>query len=118
MQSSFRKAFDSIHREKLVEILSGYGVLKKIVDAINTLYKDTVAQVITTGGETDHFEVFAGVLQGDTLPLFLVVIALDYALREATRYTSIGFMLEKRQDSRKLAIFITDADFADDLALL
>ena len=27
-------------------------------------------------------------------------------------------MLEEGQDSRKLAIFITDADFADDLALL
>lgn len=39
---------------------------------------------------------------------------LDYALQEATRDTSISFM----SGSRKPAIFITEADFADNLALL
>ena len=99
-------------------ILSAYGMPKKIVDAINILHKNTVAQVITPDGETDLFEVTAGVLQGDSLAPFLFIIAVDYALRQATRDTSIGFMLEKRQDSRKPAIFTTDADFAGDLALL
>ena len=59
----------------------------------------------------------AGVLQGDTLAPFLFIIALYYSLWQSTRNTSIGFMLEKRQGSRKPPIFITDIDFADDLAL-
>ena len=103
----FRKAFDSIQREKLMEILPAYGMPKKIVAAINIL----LAQVITPDRETDIFEIIASVLKGDTLALFLFIIALDYALREATRDTSIGFMLQKRQGSGKPAIFIVDADF-------
>ena len=101
-----------------MEILSAYGVPKKIVDAINILYKDTVAQVITPDGEIDFFEIVAGVLQSDTLALHLFIVALDYALREATKDTSTGFMLEKREGSRKPAVYITHAGFANDLALI
>ena len=75
-------------------------------------------QVLKPDGETDFFEVIAGVLQGDTLAPFLFIIALDYALREATKDKTTGFMLQERQSSRKPATYITDADFADDLALL
>ena len=67
----FSKAFDSIHRGKLMEILKAYGIPTKIVDpdAISILYKDTEAQVITPDGDTEFFEILAGVLQGDTLAL-------------------------------------------------
>ena len=114
----FKKAFDSIHRGKLMEILSAYGVPKNIVDAVSILYKDTVAQVITPDEETDLLETAAGVLQGDTLALHLSIVALDYALRDATNNTSTGFMLEKREGSRKPAVYITDAGFTNDLALI
>ena len=101
-----------------MEILSVYGVPKNIVDAVSILYKDTVAQVIAPDEETDLFETAAGVLQGDTLALHLPIVALDYALRDATNNTSTGFMLEKREGSRKPAVYITDAGFANDLALI
>ena len=48
-----------------MEILKAYGIPTKIVDAISILYKDTEAQVITPNGDTEFFEIFAGVLQGD-----------------------------------------------------
>ena len=64
----FSKAFDSTHRGKLMEILKGYGIPTKIVDAISLLYKDTEAQVIISDGDTEFFE------------FFLFIIALDYAL--------------------------------------
>ena len=63
-----------------MEILLAYGVPKKIVDAISIFYKNTVAQVITQDGETAFFEITTGVLQGDTLALYLFIVALDYAL--------------------------------------
>ena len=44
--------------------------------------------------------------------------SLDYASREATKDTSTGFTLEKKQDSTKPALYITDTDFADNLALI
>ena len=57
------------------------------MDAISILYKDTEAQVITPDGDTEFFEILAGDLQGDRLTPFPFIIALDYALREATRET-------------------------------
>ena len=68
----FSKAFDSIHRGKLMEILRAYGIPTKTVDTISMLYKDTEAQVITPDGDTEFFEILAGVLQGDTLAPFLM----------------------------------------------
>ena len=84
-----------------MEILKAYEIPTKIVDAISILYKDTEAQVITPDGDTEFFEILAGVLQGDTLAPFLFIIALDYALREATSETHIGFTLTPLQSSVK-----------------
>ena len=47
-----KKGFNSIHLRNLMEILSAYGVPKKIIDAVSIFYKDTVAQVIAPDGET------------------------------------------------------------------
>ena len=69
--------------------------------------------------ETDYFDIVAGVLQGDTLAPHLIIICLDYMLR-----TSIGLMkdngfkLAKERSRRYLVKTITDADYADDIALL
>ena len=114
----FRKAFDTIHRGKLMEILSAYGIPKEIVSAINILYTNTVARVLSPDGDTDDFEILAGVLQGDTLAPYLFIISLDYAMRLATRDKSFGFTLTKARSRRFPAEKITDTDFADDIALL
>ena len=43
----FKKAFDSIHWHKMLEILREYGVPKKLVDAIGKLYESTFASVLS-----------------------------------------------------------------------
>ena len=92
----FKKAFDSIHRGKLMDILLAYGVPQIIVSAIKVLYTNTSAKVLSPDGDTDEFMIVAGVLQGDTLAPFLFTIALDYALRIATKnQEAVGFTLEK-----------------------
>ena len=48
----FRKAFDSIHRGKLMDILKAYGVPFEIVSAVNILYTKTSAQVLSPDGDT------------------------------------------------------------------
>ena len=69
--------------------------------------------------DTDFFEILAGVLQGDTLAPFLFIVSLDYSLRQSTiEPETTGFDLTTRQSSRNPTTYITDADFADDIALL
>ena len=59
----FKKAFDTVHRGKLIEILRAYGVPEKVVMAILASYNKTWAKVVTPDGTTDLFEIKAGVLQ-------------------------------------------------------
>ena len=79
----FCKAFDTIHRGKMLRILKAYGVPEIIVEAIGDTYSQTKAKVISPDGITEDFEITAGVLQGDTLAPYLFIIVLDYALRNA-----------------------------------
>ena len=116
----FCKAFDSIHRGKMLQILRAYGIPDQIVDAIGDMYQDTMAKVVSPDGETDLFEILAGVLQGDTLAPYLFVIILDYALRSAIegKEEELGFHLTKRRSRRIGPEMVTDFDFADDIALI
>ena len=115
----YKKAFDSINRKKMLEILRAYGIPHTIVTTVGVMYKDTTAQVRSPDGETDSFTILAGVLQGDTLAPYLFIIALDYALRMATEgFEDLSFTLQERKGSRYPAVMITDTDFADDIALI
>ena len=115
----FFKVFDSIHRGKIEQILLAYGFPKETVKAIMMQYKNTKVNVRSPDGNTDYFDIVAGVLKGDTLAPYLFIICLDYVLR-----TSIDLMKEKgvqrtKERSRRYpAQTITDADYADDIALL
>ena len=77
----FTKAFDSIHRGKMEQILLAYGIPKEIVAAITILYRNTKVKVRSPDGDTEYFDIVAGVLQGDTLAPYLLIICLDYVLR-------------------------------------
>ena len=79
----FKKTFDSIHRGKMMRILKAYGIPPNLLQAIEKMYSNARARIVTPDGETDLFEITAGVLQGDTLATFLFIIVLDYALRNA-----------------------------------
>ena len=115
----FSKAFDSVDREKLFEILGLYGIPTKIIDAIKVLYTDTLSTILTPDGETQPFTILAGILQGDTLAPFLFILVVDYVLRTSvdTIHTK-GYELKPRQSSRHPAVHLTDTDFADDIALI
>ena len=116
----FKKAFDSIHRSKMMKILKAYGIPPNMLSAINNMYTNTRAKVVTPDGETQEFDILAGVLQGDTLAPFLFIIVLDYALRQATSNMDeeLGFTLTPRRSRRIPPVTITDLDFADDICLL
>ena len=51
----FKKAFDSIHRHKMLEILRKYGDPRKLVDGIGKFCESTFASVLSADGKTDLF---------------------------------------------------------------
>ena len=115
----FTKAFDSIHRGKMEQILLAYGIPKETVAAITILYRNTKVKVRSPDGDTKYFDIVAGVLQGDTLAPYLFIICLDYVLRTSIdKIKENGFELTKKRSRRYPATTITDADYADDIAIL
>ena len=83
------------------------------------LYKNTRSMVRSPDGDTDFFDIQAGVLQGDTLAPFLFILALDYVLRTSVdKHKELGLTLKPARSRRYPAEKITDADYADDLTLL
>ena len=112
-------AFDSIHRGKMEEILLAYGIPKKTVAAITILYRNTKVKVRSPDGITDYFVIGAGILQGYTLAQYLFIICFDYGLRTSIdKIKENGFDLTKKRSRRYPAKTITDADYADDIAIL
>ena len=73
----FAKAFDSIHRGKMKQILLTYSLLKETVAAIMMLYRNMKVKVRSLDGDTDYFDSVARGLQGDTWALYLFIICRD-----------------------------------------
>ena len=112
-------AFDSIHRGKMEQILLAYGIPKETVAAITILFRNTKIKVRSPDGDREYFDIVAGVLQGNALAPYLFIICLDYVLRTSIdKIRDNGFELKKKRSRRYPAKTITDADYADDIAIL
>ena len=82
------------------------------------LYRNTKAKVHSPDGDTDYFNIVAGVLQRDTLAPYLFIICLDYGLKTSIdKMKENGFKLTKERSRMYPAQTITDADYTDDIAL-
>ena len=97
----FTKAFDSIHRGKMEQILLAYGLPKETVAVITILYRNTKVKVRSSDGDTEYFDIVAWVLQGDTLAPYLFIICLDYVLRTPIdKIRENGFELKKEKKQK------------------
>ena len=82
------------------------------------LYKNTKVKLRSPDWDADYFYIVAEVQQGDTLAPYFFIISLDYALRTSIDLMKEnGFKLAKERSRRYPAQTITDADYADDIAL-
>ena len=115
----FTKVLDSIHRGKMKQIFLAYGIPKETKAAITILYRNTKVKVRSPDWHTEHFDIVAGVVQGDTLAPYYFIICLDYVLRTSIdKIKENGFELSKKRSRRYPAKTITNADYADDIAIL
>ena len=101
------------------QILLDFSLPKETVAAMMMLYKNTKVKVCSSDGDTDYFDIVAGVLQGETLVSYLFIICLHYVLRMSIdKMEENGFKLTKERSTKYSAQTITDADHADGIALL
>ena len=95
------------------------GLPKETGAAIMIFYRNTKVKVRSPDGDTEYFDIVAAVLQGDTLAPYLFIMCLDYVLRMSIdKIRENGFELTKKRSRRYPVKTITDADYADDIALL
>ena len=95
----YSSTVDSIHSGKMEEMLLVYGFHKETIAAIIMLYKKV--KIRSPDGDTDYFDIVAGVLQRDTLAP-----------------VSNGFKLAKERSKLYSVQTITDTNYAFDIALL
>ena len=78
------------------QILLANGLPKETVATIMMLYKNTKVKVCSSDGDTDYFDNVAGVLQGDTIALYLFIVC--YVLRTSiNKMKDNGFKLAKER---------------------
>ena len=100
--------------------MRAYHVPVRIVQEIVPIYNGARARVLTSGVNTDYFEILTGVLEDKMLEASLFAIVLDYTMRQIIdgREEQLGFKLDLRKSRRQHPTVITDTGFADDIALI
>ena len=115
----FIKAVDSIQRGKIEKNLQRYSIPKETVAAIMILYRNTKVKVGSADGDRDYFDILAGVLLGNKLASYILIIYLDYVLKTLiNKIKENSFELTKKKSRRYPTKTITDADNADDIVIL
>jgi hypothetical protein len=102
----FTKAFDSLDREVLCQLMRYYGIA-----IIRNTYTGMQSKVIHEGQLAEAFDMTTGVRQSHFLSHLLFLLVVDWIMKKATdgRRNGIQWTMLNQLD---------DLDFADDLALL
>jgi hypothetical protein len=88
----FKKAYDSVRREVLYNILIEFGIPMKLIRKIKVCLTETCSRVWVGQNLSDIFPIRKGLKQGDALSPLLFNFVLEYAIRR----------LQIKQDGLKL----------------
>lgn len=126
----FTKAFDTVGRRGLWQLLRKYGCPEKFTRMIESLHTGMMAKVKEAGETSESFPVSNGVKQGCVLAPTLFSIFLSAMLEEAFADFEEGVYIQSRQDAdlfnvahfkaktKSTQILVRELLFADDSALV
>jgi hypothetical protein len=77
----FKRAYDSVRREVLYNILIEFGIPRKLVRLIKMCLSENYSRVQVGKNLSDRLPVRNGLKQGDALSPLLFNFALEYAIR-------------------------------------
>jgi hypothetical protein len=77
----FKKAYDSVRRDALYNILIEFGIPKKLVRLIKMCLTETYSRVWVGKNLSEMFPIRYGLKQGDALLPLLFNFALEYAIK-------------------------------------
>jgi hypothetical protein len=77
----FKKAYDSVRREVLYNILIDFGISMKLVRLRKMCLSETYSRIRVGKHLSDTFPIKNGLKQGDALSPLLFNFALEYAIR-------------------------------------
>jgi sorting nexin-29 len=83
---NFMKAYDSVKREVLHNILLEFGIPKKLVRLIKMCLNETYSKVCIGRLLSDKFPIQNGLKQGDALSPLFFNFSLEYAIRKVQEY--------------------------------
>ena len=107
----FEKAFDSVFREALWNIMKEYGIPEKLIIMIRTLYDNFQCAVLHEGKLSPYFLVETGVKQGCLLSGLLFLLVIDWLMKRTTENRRTGIEWVDGE-------VLEDVDFSDDLGLV
>ena len=81
LHKNFKKAYDSVWREVLYNILMEFGIPKKLIRLIKMSLTETYSRVRVGKNLSDMFPIRNGLKQGYALSPMLFNFALEYAIR-------------------------------------
>jgi hypothetical protein len=77
----FEKAFDSINRTRIWNIMKKYGIPELIIDLVKQSYDGETCQVVHDGSLSEPIPTTAGVKQGCILSPVLLLMVMDGVMR-------------------------------------
>ena len=95
-----------------------YGITHKTISAIETIYDNPKTSISTSNGPKNLFSTLSGILQEDTIALYLFIIVVDYIIPKPVEFMKEnGLLLNLRKSFWQLSRFITGLDYADNIEL-